>query len=310
VLAVLLGSGLLSAQQDSSPVSNYFEGKQVTVKLDMPATQQGIDIFPQRGQPLDLKSYSGRIKKYGVSIRNGDSVLVTKVKVKDNNVEFQLAGGGYGTAWDDTDDSVHYIPLDKSGREKNLEDELKNETDPQKRKEIKRELDDARAARERRDNRDRAAAEQAADSKRQTIDNRRAQGGSRFNIRLDRQSGTPVTPEYIMSVLSKYVAFPPDMGAPAGETTRLDAVPRSGNEQPAAGGPAPPPPASSADPAASLRKGLTRDQVEALFGPAVEAHDSEQNGLKMTVCSYRTGTSDIRANFVNGVLVQYTVSSR
>jgi hypothetical protein len=55
--------------------------------------------------------------------------MVTKVKVKDNNIEFQLAGGGYGTVSDDTDTSVQFTPSERSGREKDLENRLKSETD-------------------------------------------------------------------------------------------------------------------------------------------------------------------------------------
>ena len=96
--------------QSAGALSEFFEGKQVVVKLDMPGTQQGVDIFPQRPQPLDTKSYGNRMKKFGTSLRNGDSVIVTKVKVKDDGIKFQLGGGGYVTAFDDTDSSVHFTP--------------------------------------------------------------------------------------------------------------------------------------------------------------------------------------------------------
>ena len=88
--ALVLGAVCQLAGQSPEAVSGFFEGKQVIVKLDMPGTQQGVDIYPQRPQALDLKSYSSRIKKFGTALRNGDSVMVTKVKVKDNNIEFQL----------------------------------------------------------------------------------------------------------------------------------------------------------------------------------------------------------------------------
>ena len=289
------------AAQNPAAVSAYFEGKHVVVKMDMPATQQGVDVYPQRPQKIDMKSYSNRIKKFGVSLRNGDSVMVTTVKVKKDNIEFQLAGGGYGTAFDDTDTSVHFTPADKSGREKELQDQLNAETDPDRRRSLQRKLDDARADRERRDRRDRAAAEDAADARRQRIDVRRQQGGSRFNIRLDTKQGEAATPELIISALAPYVSFSPDAPAPTDSARSIDA-PRP---DPAG----PPAPASTGAPATSLKKGLTREQVEALIGPPAEAHASVQNGMQMNSCTYQTKDSTVHADFVNNILVQYTLTS-
>ena len=64
------------------------------------------------------------------------------------------------------------------------------------------------------------------------------------------------------------------------------------------------------NPVQSLRKGLTRAQVETLFGPPTESHDQVANGLAMTTCTYQNAAQTVQADFVNGVLVQYTVSSR
>lgn len=294
--------------QNQQALSQFFEGKQVIVKMDMPATQQGVDVYPQRPQKLDLKSYSGRMKKFGTSLRNGDQVLITKVKVKDNNIEFQLGGGGYGTAMDDTDTSVHYTPSDKSGREKELEDQLKSETDPDRRRSLQRELDDVRADRERRDRRDRAAAEDAAANKRQMIDVRRQQGGSRFNIRFDtKQAIADVTPQTMMSALSEYVEFPAQsFGASTEGGSSQELTPRpSGPPQPVS-----PPATPSLSSADGLKKGLTLAQVEALLGQPTEEHESSHDGLKINSYSFQTKDSSVKTDFVNGVLVQYNISSR
>jgi hypothetical protein len=112
------------AAQNPEALSRFFEGKSVTVKLDMPGSQKGVDIYPHRPQPLDTKSYADRLKAFGTSLRNGDSVVITKVKAKNDSVEFQLGGGGYGTAGDNTDGAVHFTPAEKSNHEKELEDQL------------------------------------------------------------------------------------------------------------------------------------------------------------------------------------------
>jgi hypothetical protein len=290
------------AAQSAGALGEFFEGKQVVVKLDMPGTQQGVDIYPQRPQPLDVKSYGNRMKKFGTSLRNGDSVIITKVKVKDDSIEFQLGGGGYGTAFDDTDSSSHFTPADKSNREKELENKIRNESDSGKRRDMQRELDDLKSSRERRDRRDQAAAEEAASYKQQQINGKRQQGGSRFNIRFDKQkTGDFLTPQAVMTVLAQFIAFPPDAfgatdGGRATQALKSDA---DGTPQPAA-----------AHPETSLKKGMTREQVEALFGPAAESHESTQNGMKMTSCTYRGKDATVQASFVNGVLVQYTIASR
>ncbi len=80
-------------------MSQFFEGKQVTVKLDMPATQKGVDIYLGKSQPLDTKSYASRMKRFGISLRNGDTLVITKIKVKNDSVEFQLGGVAMERPW-------------------------------------------------------------------------------------------------------------------------------------------------------------------------------------------------------------------
>ena len=86
--------------------------------MDMPATQQGADIYPQRTQALDLNSYSRRIKQFGAALRTGDSVMITKVRVKEKVIEFQLGGGGYGTLGDDTMNRYLLVKETRAGARK------------------------------------------------------------------------------------------------------------------------------------------------------------------------------------------------
>ena len=286
--------------QNPDALAPYFEGKQVTVKIDMPATQKGVDIYPNRQPTLDAKSYGDRLKQFGVSLQKGDTTMVTKVKVNKDNVEFQLGGGGYGTAGDNTDTSVHFTPADKSDREKELENQLSNETDPDRRRSLQRELDHVRSDRARRDAYNHARAEDDAAMRTQQLDMKRQQGGSRFNIRMDtRKMGDSLTPQVIESALAQYVSFSGD--APGGPAV----VSAPGGSPGLAVRPS-----DQGDPAQGLKKGMTREQVEALYGPAVEAHDRTENGMSMTSCTYQSKDERVQADFVNGVLVQYSVSSR
>jgi hypothetical protein len=299
---VLLACMRGAVAQSPDSLEAFFEGKQVVVKIDMPGTQKGVEIYPGRPQPLDAKSYGDRIKEFGVSLQNGDSTMVTKVKVNKDNIEFQLGGGGYGTARDNTDTEVHFTPTEKSDREKELENQLNNETDPDRRRSLQRELDYVRSERERRDAYERARAENDAARRAQQLAIKRQQGGSRFNIHVDaRQMGDSLTPQVVQDALAQYVAFPGDGGGsgagghPAGAGGAPALVERS--------------PDQGADPSQGLRKGMSREQVEALYGKAVEANDHTDNGLTITTCVFKAKDVRVQADFVNGVLIRFLLSS-
>jgi hypothetical protein len=100
---VLTFAVAVASAQTENDLKNYFEGKRVEVKIDMPATKDGINIFPERARPLDYSRYASLIKNYGLSVLEGDRIMITKIKVKDKHVEFQLGGGGYGTFGDETE---------------------------------------------------------------------------------------------------------------------------------------------------------------------------------------------------------------
>jgi hypothetical protein len=302
--AVLLAVASQGTAQNPDMLLNYFEGKQVVVTMDMPGTQKGVDIYPGRPQPLDAKSYGDRLKEFGVSLQNGATTTVTKVKVNKDNIEFQLGGGGYGTAWDNTDTSVHFTPADKSDREKELERQLSNENDPDRRRSLQRELDYVRADRARRDAYERARAEDDAAMRAQQIAIKRQQGGSRFNIRVDaRKMGDSLTPQVVMDALLPYVSFPGDAAGASAGGRPSDAAP-GGSPGLVARTPDP-----DADQAQRLRKGMSREQVEALYGKAVETNDRNENGLTITTCVYKAKDVRVQADFVNDVLVRFLMSS-
>lgn len=86
--------------QDERRLKQAFEGNRVTVLIDMPATSQGIDLFPGSSRPLDFQKYAARVKENGVAIKEGERSLITKIRVKDEVIEIHLGGGGYGTFGD------------------------------------------------------------------------------------------------------------------------------------------------------------------------------------------------------------------
>src|SRR2546423_7859658 len=206
IAIMLLVVGIASAQTEAE-LKQYFEGRHVTLKINMPATKDGVNVYPERAQALNYSEYAARLKQHGTSIRRGESIMITKVKVKDRHIEFQLGGGGYGTLGDETDSSVSVPSAAKSRREKNLEAELKRETDTARRKRLKEELDDLRREREREDRINRTLAAEAEESRRARIEQKALQGGSRFNVHFNLLDGHALTPSALIEALSKYVDF-------------------------------------------------------------------------------------------------------
>ena len=101
---VVAAAGPLRAQNEAI-LRQAFEGKVVAVKIDMPATQKGVDVYPLDAMPVDFREVAQRLKDNSTSLRIGQQVMVTKVLVKKNShIEFQLGGGGYGTLGDNTSD--------------------------------------------------------------------------------------------------------------------------------------------------------------------------------------------------------------
>jgi hypothetical protein len=276
--ALLVVPASLAAQNEGA-LRRYFEGRLVTARIDMPGTEDGIDIFPGSAQPLDYPKYATRIKDFGVAIRNGQAVMVTKIKVKDKLIEFQLAGGGFGTFGDDDATSVSVTAVPKSQRERDLEKSIRTEKDRDRKRELERELDDLRQARAREDRRNEAVAATASEQKREHVRQRRAEGGSRFNLRYrNGVPGAALTPEAIMQALEKYLEFPADRPAP---------------------GPAP-----------VIRLGMLLGEVDSLLGAPASVEERMEGKYRVSVRSYRQGTRQITAEFVEGVAVRIVNSER
>jgi hypothetical protein len=206
--AIILMSAACASAQTEFDLKRYFEGRRVEVKIDMPATKDGIDVYPERNQPIDYGRYGRLLKDNGTSVREGERIMITKIKVKDKHIEFQLGGGGYGTLGDETDSNVYVPSASKTQREKYLEKQLKDETDERRRRRMREELDYLRRERERENSRNQAEVAAAEELAKQRIQEKRLQAGSRFNIRFGRNvSSEDLTPESIIEALSKYVYF-------------------------------------------------------------------------------------------------------
>jgi hypothetical protein len=292
-LAVVLAliTAPAAAGQSEEHLKRFFEGRTVLVKVDMPGTEDGIDVHPGTSVPVDFPRVAGRLKRYGTAIRRGDESMVTKIRVKKDLIEFQLGGGGYGTFGDDDSPYVSVPSAPKTEREKNLEKELDRTTDPARKKKLREEIDGLRRAREREDASNRAAAETAEQIKAGNIRQRRLEGGSRFNLRYKPVVPAEVlTPDGVMRALAEYVDFGPLLadrrGGPGlhgeGRGTGPDA----------------------------LRKGLTVEEVDALLGRPESISQRAEGSLKVSRSVYLTRDREIEAEFVEGVLIRFAVRSR
>ncbi|MFZ0429873.1 MAG: hypothetical protein WAO20_17280 [Acidobacteriota bacterium] len=279
----LFGLSGLVAGQSADDLSQSLEGRAVTVRIDMPATKDGIDFYPEREQPIDFSEYGKRLKDSGVALRPGDRVLITKIKAKERHIEVQLGGGGYGTAGDESA-WVETPTVPKGEREKELEKLLKKEEDPAKRRALERERSGLADQRRREERLMKAMAERVRAEKEARVRELRLEAGSRFNVRYDRElTAQELTPQNLEAVLARFL----DFSAPAD--------PDDGES--AAGG-------------FSLRKGLLWEDVIGYFGDPAEVRERSEGNLRVTSCSYDQGDEVIRLEFVEGVLIRYSAESK
>jgi hypothetical protein len=273
--------------QSEAALREYFEGRSVTLKQPMPGTEEGVDVYPGTSRPLDYPRYAKRLKDHGTAIRSGESAIVTKIKVKSKHIEFQLDGGGYGTMGDETSSTVSTESAPKTRREKNLEAEIKRETDPARKRAMREEIDDLRREREREDARNRSAVAEAEEHRKQNIRQRRLEGGSRFNIRYqDQLPANALSSASVMAALADYVDFGDLRSEPADEAPPVTTA-RSG----------------------LLRKGMMMQDVNAMVGRPVDTTQRKEGTLNVHTAQYSTTDGRITADFVEGVLVRYTITS-
>jgi hypothetical protein len=282
--ALLALAAPLQAQSEAV-LRQAFEGKVVAVKIDMPATQQGVDVYPLDQMPIDFREVAQRLKDNSTALRIGQQVMVTKVVVKKNShIEFQLGGGGYGTFGDNTSTDVSVVNQSETKEEKALRDSIKHAAGPTKRKQFEKELASLREERERENSRAEAEAKQAQSVMEANLRAKRSESGSRFNVRY--RNGIPgdaLTPDGLMRALAQYVDFGPASGVASSD-------------------------AGSGKTYASLRKGLLLDEVETLLGPAATASETKEGRLTVLNRTYRKDGQKVSASFVNGVLIDFAIT--
>jgi hypothetical protein len=216
LLTGLLVGPVVASEKDlrEETLRRFFEGRAVTVLVDMPATSKGIDLEVEKVEPIDPSQVSDRIGENGVAIRGGVRVPITKINLKDDLIEVHLAGGGFNWFWR-SQGAVSPAVSGKSRREKDLEDEIKHESDPDRRRRLERDLDDERHAREEDERRSRRIAEHENELRKEEDTAKAANEGSRFNVRFSgKHALQAATPVKVMELLAPWVDFEGLPGAP------------------------------------------------------------------------------------------------
>jgi hypothetical protein len=285
----------------------------VVVKIDLPGTEKGVDLSFNKPAPMDWNEYSSRLKDFGTAIHKGDVVRVTKIGLKSDHIEFQLGGGGFGVAGDDTNSVVAPVVTPISDREKDLVKQVAAAKDLKQKKDLQDDLDRVRAQRAKQDAANQNAAMIASQMKAQQVAQKRLQGGSRFNLRWQKSiPSDEENPDAVMKLLADYVDF--DASHAGGSAAPPPAVRMA---------PAPPDTArpaytgsSSAAPSgtggvAQLARGMKADAVAGLLGQGkVTSQSVSPDGLTTQVIEYRTTDNVVDVTFVEGVVVRYAINSR
>src|SRR6187402_2357793 len=93
VSLALLGLSLPALAQNETALKNAFMGRQVAIRVDMPASHKGVDLRFEKEVPFDLKENGDRIREHDAALQAGDTIQVTYIKVKGDLIEFHLGGG-------------------------------------------------------------------------------------------------------------------------------------------------------------------------------------------------------------------------
>lgn len=273
-------SGYLCAQSEDV-LRDYFEGRMVVVKQDLPASKTAIDVYPDSPSTFNYGDYGRRIKQFGVAIRRNESVPLTSVRVSDKSIELQL-GGSVGAEGNDSSPAAS-VAVEKSPRERNLEREAERETDPERQAKMQQELDTLRKQRQREDARLKAALAQLSTGN----EDRKGAVSAVSRINLVFPGGVParaLNPDYVRSALKSWIDF--------------NAAERS----------SPPPALASEDTSSSptgLHKGMSETELVRLFGDPAKRETGTEGDLHVEVLTFKRDGSTLEATMVEGVLVRF-----
>jgi hypothetical protein len=291
-MTILLLAAAPVLAQDETALRNAFMGRQVAIRVDMPASHKGVDLRFDREVPFDLKENADRIREHDASLMAGDVIAVTYIKIKDDLIEFHLGGGGFNWFTDSTTKTA--TSSSKTLRESDLEKQIKAETDRDRKRQLERELDDLRRDRQSRDDRERRDVEDYNRRARDRDMDRALKSGSRFNLRFKKRvPADALTPEGLERYLDPWVDF-------SGRGAR-----RAASSAPASS-------SNRAPVSRDWRKGTPRREMEDALGKARRERScpGDDGGLDCRIATFDDGSDEIEATFVEGILVRFSTRRR
>jgi hypothetical protein len=128
--------------------------------------------------------------------------------------------------------------------------------------------------------------------KKARIATERLHSGSRFNIRYNEGVPVGMGADGVMRALADYVDFPFASDQRMASTSLVTAPP------------------ASAPSIVALQKGMTLADVERLLGRADKTTQRSEGSITVVTATFRRGDQIVSADFVEGVLVKYSISSR
>lgn len=190
---IVLGFAAVLFGQQPAGLEQQFQGRRVSLLVDMPGDDSGIDVYAHPAPAGPAEEAGARLAKYGIALRKGQTAAVTLVKVKGDHIEFHLNGGGF------TNrqllglpgyDSVHW---GMSEEERRIRYNISGTRDKQRRRRLESEYDRVRTRRVR-------------PLRAQLERERRAENGSRFNIRFaSKEAAAGVSVAELTEILRPYL---------------------------------------------------------------------------------------------------------
>ena len=71
ILLIAIGTASPVFAQSEPALKSFFEGRRVTVTIDLPGTSDGVDVDADARRPIDYSKYRDNLKRYGTAIRQG-----------------------------------------------------------------------------------------------------------------------------------------------------------------------------------------------------------------------------------------------
>ena len=302
-------SPLETLAQSPGQLRQNFEGKYVVLKINMPATKDGVNLRADRLPRIDQRKYRNKLSRTGTAVDQGEAVKLTFIKVKKKHIEVHLGAGGYGSQYVR---KVVYPIAPKTEQEVNLEAELATvgEEYPEVTKAAQERLEGLRAERAKEDAiiNQKAAKETAA--KREAVRKRALTSGSRFNLRFKRRVPSHVlTTEGFQAAFAEYIEFSPKAVAAARKRKETEKEENERETQYANGDSDESTTPADAQAVAGLKKGLLVDDVFELLGKPRNPKEWNEGRLLVKGYTFHSTLGFVRTEFIEDVLVRYTLSS-